>query len=50
MTYFRNSDRPLDTSPIEPLDPRPVGYWSRRFEFALTALIVLAVTIWAVSF
>lgn len=49
MTQFRNADRPLDYTPLEAwAPPRPLGYWTRRIEVALTGLIIFATVVWAV--
>lgn len=48
MTQYRNADRRLDYTPLQPLG-RPVLHWTVRYQTPLTALVVFAVSALLVS-
>jgi hypothetical protein len=42
-------DREIAAMPIAVEHPHPIGYWTRRIEYALTGMLIVVVTIWAVA-
>ena len=42
-------DREIAAMPLVVDLIRPIGYWTRRFEYGLTGLVIVCVTMWAVA-